>query len=156
MRGEANPRARRTAEEVRQIRLMHLVEKLDTTQIAEKLNSYSVDISRIVRWERWAHTDHDLRDLPRPTRGLPQEVLRERRNARERAYRKRRREEANAFKQRCTGCAHYLSWTGGCHLEILELRMAEDRFSPPCDQYQAKAPVPAQGNPTAPLPHRPS
>lgn len=64
--GESNPNALLDARTVREIRLMHLCDGLSASEIGRQVGMNVSCISRIVRWNSWAHQDEDLRVIERP------------------------------------------------------------------------------------------
>ena len=134
MRGPGNPRARWTAEDVRSIRLRHLKEHQSITAIARDLGTHDSAISRIVRWVAWPHTDHDLKELPRPklvggTKPLPPEEKHRRILERKRRYRDRRR------KKSCKYCTHFHVNTGKCGIGYPEAEEDGGSFAAECAVY---------------------
>lgn len=134
MTGPRNPRSRWTEEQVRAMRLLHLKEHRSITAIAREYGTYDSAVSRIVRWAAWSHTDHDLKDLPRPklvggTRPLPPEEKRKRALERQRRYRDRRR------RINCKYCKHFLAWACACGIGYPESRETNGAFAAECSLY---------------------
>lgn len=134
MSGPRNPRSRWTEEQVRAMRLLHLKDHRSITAIAREYGTYDSAVSRIVRWVAWPHTDHDLKDLPRPklvggTKPLPPEEKRRRALERQRRYRDRRR------RVNCKWCDHFKPSTRGCHLGYPEAEESRGTFAAECSLY---------------------
>lgn len=64
--GVTNPNSFFDAKTVREIRLLHLCDKVSASQIARDLGVNVSCISRIVNWKAWARQDEDLRVIPKP------------------------------------------------------------------------------------------
>jgi hypothetical protein len=63
--GSANGNARFTEPQVRAIRVARLIDHQPISAIAREHGAWPGTVSRICRWLDWAHSDHDLRGLPR-------------------------------------------------------------------------------------------
>lgn len=147
MRGERNPRARWTSTQVREMRRLHLVEHLSTVEIAERFGTYDADVSRIVRWERWAHQDQDLMQLPRPVCDrrppTPEQLQRRRDQANERRRQRRKAERAAAGTLSCSRCIHWGPKTGRCAMGYPEAHKSKGKFAADCAIYVEQVPVAA-------------
>lgn len=63
--GEANTRSKFDEATIRELRLRHL-EGASCSELAKGYGVSCGQVSRIVRWTSWGHTDLDLRGKPRP------------------------------------------------------------------------------------------
>jgi hypothetical protein len=120
------------------MRLLHLKEHRSITSIAREYGTHDSAISRIVRWATWAHTDHDLKDLPRPklvggTRPLPPEEKHRRILERKRRYRDRRR------RMNCKYCSHFRAWACDCGIGYPEARETSGAFAADCPIYSPES-----------------
>jgi hypothetical protein len=145
MRGSRNPRARWSEDDVREMRRLHLIDKLSTREIARRYKTYDIDVSRIVRWERWPHQDHDLRHLPRPFLDRPQ-LTPEQQEAKRQRVLERRRERRKAERAakglaNCSRCIHWGPKTGHCSMGYPEARKSKGAFARDCAVYVEQVPI---------------
>jgi hypothetical protein len=142
-KGSCNPNARWTEAIVREMRELHLIQRLSIRQIAARFQTYNANVSKIVRWIDWAHCDHDLRDLPRPTLVAvpprppisPEEEARRRQRRRERQREYSRNWRRRHQTQTCSRCVHWIATGGRCGLEYPEAGMSRGTFARDCPAY---------------------
>lgn len=129
-KGSNHKGSRWTEAIVREMRRLHLIERRTLADIAAMFDTYDASVSRIVRWLDWSHTDHDMRNLPRPYLrrrgpGLTPEQIKERRQRRieyNRRYNATRRRSRAMQSTTCVACAHHVPKASHCGLGIPEAR----------------------------------
>ena len=138
-KGAHNPNARWDEATVRQMRELHLLQRLSICQIAKRFGTYDASVSRIVRWKDWSHCDHDLRDLPRPKLiGNARPPLSPEEEARRLEHRRERQREYNRNwrqkhqTQTCSRCVH---WVHKCGLGYPEASETRGTFARHCPAY---------------------
>lgn len=105
--GAANALTRRTAAEVRAIRLRHLRDGLSARATAREFSTDTAYVRRLATWRLWPHTDHDLMTVEHQPPATPVEV------------------------RACSACIH---WQDRCSLGFPEAR-SNPRYASRCSVF---------------------
>jgi len=145
-RGTANPNVRWSEEDVRTMRELYLLHRIPSTEIARRFGTYDGCVLKILTWKQWAHTDPDLRALPRPVlRGGRPAASPEERQAKRKLYRQRyrQRHQEQRRQQRtlgCQGCIQFIPKPMDCALAYAGVAASGGSVGRDCESFDPVSP----------------